>query len=204
VKAHWCSIAWPKRIGQGTWNKIRALHVPEADVEQMLCEAVGADRISNFLDIGTGTGRMLELFAEQIDHGVGIDTSAEMLAIARTQLETQHHKHIQIRKGDMYSMPVADSTIDVALIHLVLHFSLEPAAVFAEAARTLKVGGRVFVVDFATHQEEHLRLEHQHQRLGFSDKEIKACMHEAGLKPGATMALSGDPLTVKLWQATRV
>ena len=185
------------------WVKIRALHVPEADVEKMLLDAVGTQRIESFLDIGTGTGRMLELFAAQIKRGIGIDTSAEMLAIARTQLESPQYKHIQIRKGDMYNMPVDDSSVDVATLHLVLHFSLEPVAVVTEAARALKPAGRLLIVDFASHQEEHLRAEHQHQRLGFTDREINQCMLEAGLIPGKTHALAGDPLTVKLWQAQR-
>jgi len=186
------------------WNKIRALHVPEADVEKMLQDAIGPEQIGALLDIGTGTGRMLELFAAQIDKGVGIDTSAEMLAIARTQLENENYKHIQIRKGDMYNMPIDDESIDMATVHLVLHYSLEPAAVVAEAARTLRPSGRLVIVDFAAHQEEHLRTLHQHQRLGFTDKEIHQCMTQSGLEPGPTHSLAGDPLTVKLWQGRRV
>ncbi|MFK7996758.1 MAG: ArsR/SmtB family transcription factor [Granulosicoccus sp.] len=185
------------------WNKIRALHVPEADVEKMLLDVVGSQQIASFLDIGTGTGRMLELFAAQIDKGVGIDTSADMLAIARTQLEREQYKHIQIRKGDMYNMPIDDDSIDMATLHLVLHYSLEPATVVAEAARTLKSSGQLIIVDFAAHQEEHLRSLHQHQRLGFTDKEIHQCMRQSGLEPGPTRSLAGEPLTVKLWQARR-
>lgn len=185
------------------WNEIRTLHVAEAAVEAMLLEAVGQRRISSFLDIGTGTGRMLELFSNQIDRGVGIDTSAEMLAIARMQLQKDHYKHIQIRKGDMYNMPIDDASVEVATLHLVLHYSMEPAAVVSEAARTLLPGGRLIIVDFAPHQEEQLRDQHQHQRLGFSDAEIEISMREAGLEPGPTIALAGDPLTVKLWQGAR-
>lgn len=184
------------------WNRIRALHVPEAEVEQELKKLVGQSKIASFLDIGTGTGRMLELFAAQIERGIGIDTSPDMLAIARTQLEHEHYKHIQIRKGDMYNMPIDDGSIDMATLHLVLHFSLEPAAVISEAARTLNASGRLIIVDFASHQEEHLRIEHQHQRLGFTDKEIQQCIVQAGLILGPTRTLAGDPLTVKIWQAT--
>ena len=184
------------------WNKIRALHVPEAEVESRLLELVGTVRINIYLDIGTGTGRMLELFAEQIDKGTGIDMSSEMLAIARTQLERDIYRHIQVRKGDMYNMPVDDRSVDLATLHLVLHYSLEPAVVIAEAARTLKPGGRLVIVDFAPHREEHLRVEHKHQRLGFTDREIELAMKQANLKPGQTESLVGEPLTVKFWQAT--
>lgn len=184
------------------WKQVRALHVPEAEVEQELKKLVGQSKIASFLDIGTGTGRMLELFASQIERGIGIDTSPDMLAIARTQLEHEQYKHIQIRKGDMYNMPIDDGSIEMATLHLVLHFSLEPAAVISEAARTLNSSGRLIIVDFASHQEEHLRIEHQHQRLGFTDKEIEQCIIQAGLVSGPTRTLAGDPLTVKIWQAT--
>ncbi len=185
------------------WKKIRALHVPEADVESTLKAMVGPERIDSYLDIGTGTGRMLELFAEQIDRGIGIDLSSEMLAIARTQLESERFMHVQIRKGDMYNMPIDDASMDVATLHLVLHYSLEPGAVIAEAVRTLKPGGRLIIIDFASHSEEHLRTEHKHQRLGFSDREIEQAMRNNGMQPGPTESLVGDPLTVKLWQGAR-
>jgi len=185
------------------WDKIRALHVPEADVEARLREMLGPERIATYLDIGTGTGRLLQLFADQIDRGIGLDLSSEMLAIARTQLEREEYRHIQIRKGDMYSMPIDDNSVDLATLHLVLHYSLEPVAVIAEAARTLSNGGRLVIVDFAPHLEEQLRIEHKHQRLGFSDREIELSMQQAGLKPGRTETLIGEPLTVKIWQGSR-
>lgn len=185
------------------WNKIRALHVPEADVEKTLLATAGPQRISSFLDIGTGTGRMLELFAPQIDRGIGIDTSSEMLAIARTQLEKEEFRHVQIRKGDMYNIPVDDESIDAATLHLVLHFSLDPANVIGEASRTLKPGGQLLIVDFASHQEEQLRIEHQHQRLGFTDREIRKAMEIASLTLSKIESLEGDPLTVKVWQGIK-
>lgn len=188
----------------GQWGKIRALHVPEAEVESRLLDLVGPERVGNYLDIGTGTGRMLELFAKQIDRGVGIDLNSEMLAIARTQLERDDCRHIQVRKGDMYNMPIDDQSMDLATLHLVLHYSLEPGLVISEAARIIAPGGRLIIVDFGPHQEELLRTEHKHQRLGFSDKEVEQAMQQAGLQCGPTLSLVGDPLTVKLWQGRRV
>jgi len=185
------------------WDKIRALHVHEAEVEARLREMLGPERIATYLDIGTGTGRLLQLFADQIDRGIGLDLSSEMLAIARTQLEREEYRHIQIRKGDMYSMPIDDYSVDLATLHLVLHYSLEPVAVIAEAARTLSKGGRLVIVDFAPHLEEQLRIEHKHQRLGFSDREIEQSLQQAGLNPGRTETLVGEPLTVKIWQGSR-
>ncbi len=184
------------------WNQIRRMHVAETEVEQYLLSLIGRSKIESHLDIGTGTGRILALMADHVEHGLGIDKSTEMLALARTHLEQEGLKNVSVRKGDMYSMPMEDNCVDLATIHLVLHYSHEPHLVINEAARTLRKGGRLLIVDFAPHQEEHLRTEHNHQRLGFTDKEIRQKLSDAGLKPGKTHSLAGDPLTVKIWQAT--
>lgn len=185
------------------WNRIRQLHVSEEEVESRLLSIVGAEQAQSFLDIGTGTGRILELFSKHIERGIGIDKSTEMLAVARAQLERANLRNVHVRKGDMYSMPLEDQSMDLATLHLVLHYSLEPGLVIREAARTLRSGGRLVIVDFATHQEDQLRTEHKHQRLGFSEKEICQAMVAAGLKPGATESLVGDPLTVNIWQGVK-
>jgi len=184
------------------WNQIRRMHVAETEVEQQLLGLIGRSKIESYLDIGTGTGRILALMASHVEHGLGIDQSTEMLALARTHLEQEGLKNVSVRKGDMYSMPMDDNCVDLATIHLVLHYAHEPHLVIKEAARTLRKDGRLLIVDFAPHQEEHLRTEHNHQRLGFSDKEIRQRLSDAGLKPGKTHSLAGDPLTVKIWQAT--
>jgi len=191
------------RENAADWNLIRALHVPEDQVESRLLEVIGPDTFGSFVDIGTGTGRILSLLASQAKRGIGIDKSAEMLAIARAQIENANLKHLQVRKGDMYSMPVEDNSVDLATLHLVLHYSHEPARVIAEATRTLRQGGRLIIVDFAPHQEEQLRSEHKHQRMGFSDQEIRDAMSTAGLTPGKTESLQGHPLTVNIWQGSK-
>ncbi len=185
------------------WNEIRAMHVPEQELENTFLSVVGKKPIGNFLDIGTGTGRILELLAPQAERGTGIDNSSGMLSLARTSLEQAGIKHLQVRKGDMYSLPIDDNSIDLATLHLVLHYSMEPAQVIAEASRTVKPGGRLVIVDFAPHQEEALRSEHQHQRLGFADKEITAIFERLALKAGKTQVLSGNPLTVNIWHASK-
>ncbi|MBX2886058.1 MAG: metalloregulator ArsR/SmtB family transcription factor [Granulosicoccus sp.] len=187
-----------------SWDRIRSLHVAQDKLEQELLNIVGRQRVDNFLDIGTGTGRILELLADQIERGVGIDQSSEMLALARSQLEQANLKHVHVRKGDMYSMPVENESFDLTTLHLVLHYSFEPGLVIAEAARALKPGGRLIVVDFAPHHEDQLRTEHKHQRLGFPDQEIRSLMESAGLQPGETREMVGDPLTVNIWQAEKL
>jgi len=136
------------------WDKIRALHVSEDQLEREFLKIVGDRQYESFLDIGTGTGRILQLLAGQVERGIGIDNSTEMLALARTQLESANIKNIHVRKGDMYAMPVEDGSFELTTLHLVLHYSLDPSLVIHEAQRALKPGGRLIVVDFAKHQQE--------------------------------------------------
>ena len=185
------------------WDEIRKLHVAEAAVEARLLDMVGRQKIDTHVDIGTGTGRILALLSERVERSIGIDNNTEMLTLARTHLERENIKNAHVRKGDMYGMPLENNSLDLATLHLVLHYSLEPAEVIAEAARVLRENGKLIIVDFASHQEEQLRSEHQHQRLGFGDREILQSMLQAGLQPGPTEALVGDPLTVKLWQGIK-
>jgi ArsR family transcriptional regulator len=138
-----------------------------------------------------------------VQRGLGVDLSHDMLRVARARLEQAGVRHCQVRHGDMYNLAVPPATFDVAVIHQVLRYAEEPAAVVAEAARTLKPGGRLAVVDFASHEVEVLRAEHRHRWLGFDDAEVGRWRLAAGLEPGPVEALPGDPVTVKIWTARR-
>lgn len=185
------------------WNEIRSLHVREQEVEEALLGLIGEAPLGEFLDVGTGTGRMLVLLAERIRHGLGLDINAEMLNVARDTIARAGLEHVHVRKGDMYNLPLENASVDLATLHLVLHYSAEPDRVVAEAARVLRPGGRLVIIDFAPHHEEHLRNEHQHFRLGFAEAEIRQWFGDAGLQPGRVVTLPGEPLTVHLWEATR-
>ena len=124
-----------------------------------------------------------------------------MLAVARSNIERHDFVHLQVRKGDMYRLPVEESSIDLAIVHMVLHYSDDPLVVIREAARVLRPGGRLILVDFATHGEEKLRDEFNHHRLGFADDEVRSWLEQCGLDTGFNVEqLAGDPLTVKFWQ----
>jgi ubiquinone/menaquinone biosynthesis C-methylase UbiE len=186
-----------------SWDRIRSLYVDDREVEAALARLLPEDGIESLLDIGTGTGRVLELLAPRIERGVGVDASRDMLAFARARLATPQLSHCHVRQGDMYALPMADAAYEAVTLHLVLHYADRPAAAIAEAARVLKPGGRLIVADFAPHQEESLRTEHAHRRLGFSDAEIAEWFAAAGLTLEQTVALKGNPLTVKLWAADK-
>jgi SAM-dependent methyltransferase/DNA-binding transcriptional ArsR family regulator len=191
------------RANAGEWDRIRALHVDEAEVERALAELLPPPPLGELLDIGTGTGRMLLLLGARARRGVGIDASREMLTVARANLERAGLGHLSVRQGDMYQLPWPEASFDLVVIHMVLHFADDPAAAVAEAARVLKPDGRLILADFAPHGLEDLRREHAHRRLGFSDEEVAAWFRAAGLARVDTRRLAGKPLTVVLWAATR-
>lgn len=189
------------RANAANWDKIRSLYVPEAEVEAAIVEMLGDKPIGELLDVGTGTGRMLTLFAPKIERGVGYDLSHEMLSVARAKLDEAEVRNCQVRHGDMYSLPAANQSADVVLLHLVLHYADDPAAAIAESARLLRHGGRMVIADFAPHALEFLRQEHAHRRLGFSDHEVEGWIRAAGLKLRSTRHLEGRELTVTIWLA---
>ncbi|HYH18154.1 MAG TPA: metalloregulator ArsR/SmtB family transcription factor [Azospirillum sp.] len=192
------------RENAGRWHEIRSLHVPEREVEEALMRLLPDDGIGDLLDVGTGTGRMLEVLGPRARRAVGVDQSREMLSIARAKLEAAGLRHCHVRQADMYQLPFPSGSFDAAVIHQVLHFAEDPADVLGEAARVLRPGGRLLVVDFAPHGLEALRSEHAHRRLGFADHEIMLWCRQAGLDCRDVVHLPGDPLTVSIWPATRL
>lgn len=191
------------RDNAAQWSAIRSLHVDEAQVEATVLRLLGGAPIEDLLDIGTGTGRLLEVLAPHIKRGIGIDLSREMLGIARANLERAGIRHCQVRQADMYALPLDNASVDAAVIHQVLHFADEPQKAIQEAARVLKPGGRLVIVDFAPHDLEDLRARHAHRRLGFADAELRGWCASAGLDVDPVAALPGQPLTVHVWRAVK-
>src|SRR5215204_308686 len=185
------------------WHKIRSLYVDVGEVEAALTEIIAAAMPRDLLDIGTGTGRMLEILGPRVASALGIDQSREMLAVARVNLERAGLSNSIVRLGDMYQLPLPDASFDAVVIHQVLHYADRPAEAIAESARVLRPNGSLIVVDFAPHELEFLRDEHAHRRLGFADTDVDQWCREAGLEPSPPRCLPGDPLTVVIWTARR-
>ncbi|MEO3385486.1 metalloregulator ArsR/SmtB family transcription factor [Mesorhizobium sp. CAU 1741] len=188
-----------------SWDEIRSLHVPDGAVETAMKQLVGERPFQAMLDLGTGTGRLLELFAPLYRRGVGIDLSREMLSVARANLDKAAVAHAQVRQGDLYAPPVERDAFDLVTMHQVLHYLEEPGLAIVEAARLLRPAGRLVIVDFAPHALEFLREEHAHVRLGFSDRQMAEWLDEAGLELEADRSFAptseAPGLTVKLWLA---
>lgn len=192
------------RVNAKSWDEIRSLHVPDDAVETKLKEIIGKAPFQAMLDLGTGTGRLLELFAGQYRRGIGIDMSRDMLSVARANLDRLGITHAQVRQGDIYALPVDRESFDLVTLHQVLHFLDEPGQAIRQAARALRPSGRMVIVDFAPHAEEVLREAHAHARLGFSDEQIRQWVTDAGLEMVSTDEFepkAGEKLTVKLWYA---
>jgi ubiquinone/menaquinone biosynthesis C-methylase UbiE len=192
----------------GEWDRIRALHVSERHVEAAMSEALGEERFDLLVDLGTGTGRTLELFAPRYQRGVGVDVNQAMLAYARAKLSRAGLEMAQVRQGDIYNLALGSDEADVVVMHQVLHFLSDPAGAIAEAARVIKPGGKMLIVDFAPHQLEFLRQNHAHERLGFSTDQVKEWLQANGIELVATRELApsepgGDHLTVMLWSARK-
>ena len=164
------------------WDSIRTLHVAESQVEAAMDEALGQGPFELLVDLGTGTGRTLELFGPRADKALGFDLNHDMLAYARTKLERMGLSQAQVRHGDLYNIPLPDGAADAVVVHQVLHFLDDPAAAVAEAARLLAPGGKLLVVDFAPHELEFLREQSAHRRLGFSRAQLGRMLEAAGLK----------------------
>lgn len=183
------------------WDAIRSLHVADSEVEAAIAAVLGLDGapVRQLIDIGTGTGRMLELFGGAAEQALGIDRSSEMLRLARAKLAERGLTNAELRQADLYALPLLDSAADLAIIHHVLHFAQQPGAAISEAARVLMPGGRLLIADFAPHEREELRVRDAHARLGFSDDQIAGWFDTAGLSLVRVETLGGSELTVKLW-----
>ena len=183
----------------GEWDAIRSLHVADSEIEAAMARALGDAPLGYLIDIGTGTGRMLELFAPLARNALGIDRSSEMLRLARAKLSERGLANAELRQADLYALPLQDGGADAAILHHVLHFAQQPSAAIGEAARVLSDGGRLLIVDFAPHDREELRSRDAHTRLGFSDEQILGWFANAELAPVLVETLEGGELTVKLW-----
>ena len=185
------------------WDELRSLHSPDQTVENALRAALGEGTLGSVLDIGTGTGRMAELFADRSDHIVALDKSLEMLRVARAKLQHLPAQQVELVQGDFSDLPFEAERFDTVLLHQVLHFAQNPGEVLEQAATVTREGGRIAIVDFAAHAHDEFREKHAHARLGFDDEQMIELLEDAGYALKHSEALEGKELVVKIWLAEK-
>lgn len=185
------------------WDRLRSLLTPPGEVEAKLLETLAGKPLGHLLDVGTGTGRIAELLLPDCDHAVGLDRSPEMLRLARARLQALPAQQWELIQGDFAALPLPADSFDTVVMHQVLHYASDLARPLAEAARVCRAGGRLAVVDLATHEREELRETHAHVRLGFSDEQMRDALIGAGFTTQPPLTLPGQALTTKIWLATR-
>jgi ArsR family transcriptional regulator len=188
-------------------NQLGHEYLPQADIEESLLELVGSQKFNRMVDLGTGTGRMLKLFAPLIRSGVGVDDSVDMLRVARHTLSDDAYTHISVQQADLQDAPLKDEAADLVTLHQVLHFLEDPGKAVAEAARLLDDGGHLLITDFGKHMLENYRESYSHRRLGFSDTDMSQFLEQNGFKLTQKRSLpASDPLTpdVKIWHAIKI
>ena len=199
--------AYFERIAD-TWDTVRSLHYPNEAIEKALLDAAGTGPFNYIVDIGTGTGRMLALFAPFSERAEGIDLSHKMLNVARANLTNAGLVNARVRQGDAVALPIETSSTDLVVLHQVLHFVDAPEQVIAEAARILIPGGRLLIVDFAPHDLEFLRTDHAHRHLGMQHSALDVWTDAHGLTlseprnfdPPADL---NEGLAVQIWTADK-
>lgn len=187
----------------GRWNELRSRYIDEAEVERALADRLAEGQGGTLLDIGTGTGRMLEVLGPMVDSALGVDLSHEMLVVARATLARAGLSNCRVRQADMYQLPLADKSFDAAVLHQVLHYAARPDQALREGARVLRPGGKLLVVDFQHHGQHDLLSDHAHHWPGFESGQVQSWLEDADLTPKDPQVLKGDHLNVVLWEARK-
>jgi SAM-dependent methyltransferase len=173
----------------GRWDSVRSdLFGPSPELRGLLA-LLGRDWVVG--DLGCGTGRVAETVAPYVSRVIAVDESPEMLAAARTRLEG--FSGVELRRGRLEVLPLADREVDLALLALVLHYVADPESALAEAVRVLRPGGRLLVLDMQAHGRTEYRESMGHLWQGFERDRIEAWLRGAGLVRLSYHALPAEP-----------
>ena len=142
-------------------------------------------------DLGCGTGQLTEVVAPHVTRVISVDGSDDMLEAARERLSGA--TNVDIRRGELESLPIESGELDVAMLSLVLHYSPEPPRALAEVGRVVRTGGRVLVVDMLPHDHEEYQKQMGHVWLGFSEGQTTRLLTGAGFENVRVRMLPVEP-----------
>ncbi len=185
------------------WDEMRALDLPAQAVEDALLSLVPPGPEGRLLDIGTGTGRVLELLAPRVRQALGVDASKAMLALARARLSGPDFAHCAVRLADMYRLPLSDQSFDIVVLQMVLHHAEDPAGAVLEATRVLSRRGQLLVIDLGEHDRSDVTGKLAHRWPGFSDEAINEMFTAAGITSLEPVIIPA-PLPIRIWPAIRM
>lgn len=172
----------------GRWDKLRDEWYGKAFAGQAVLALLAED--ATVADLGCGTGPVTARLAPWVGKVIGVDASAAMLKAASRR--TAELQNVELRRGDLTSIPIDDSSCDAAMLLLVLSYVAEPAAVLREMSRILKPGGRAVIVDLLPHDRDDFRQKMGQQVLGFALDEVRAMTEEAGMSTTRSMPLPSE------------
>ncbi|MGV3719595.1 MAG: ArsR/SmtB family transcription factor [Actinomycetota bacterium] len=157
-----------------------------------LCALMGLlDESWTVGDLGCGTGVVTATVAPWVREVIAVDDSAEMLRTARGRLEGV--TNVDLRQGELEALPLQESTLDAALLFMVLHYIPDIPRVLSEVARVLKPGGKLLMVDMLPHDREEYQQQMGHVWLGFSEQQVQRYLAGAELENGVVRPLATDP-----------
>ncbi len=172
----------------GRWDLLREELFGRASHLQTLPALLDASWVVG--DLGCGTGQVAAALAPFVTRVVAVDRSGEMLQTARRRL--REHSNVDVRRGELEAVPIADEELDAATLMLVLHHVADPAAALREAARVLKPGGRLLICDMLPHDREEYRHQMGHVWLGFEPDHLKGLLDDAGFSDTRVVALPSN------------
>lgn len=186
------------------WDDLRALLGSAESFDKAIRNVLAGKSLGRVLDIGTGTGRIAELLAGEVERVVALDRSTEMLRVARARLQRLPFESWELVQGDLNALPFEPASFDAVIFHQVLHYVPDPAAALKEAAHVCRPGGLILIADLAQHEREELRNRFAHVRLGFTDEQMLGLLSEAGFNPETPLTVPGKELTNKIWSGKRM
>ena len=173
----------------GEWDRLRTQLFGDRFEMAALLGLLDADQVVG--DLGCGTGSMSAEIAPFVARVVAVDASEAMLEAAEGRLA--RFDNVEVVRGRLESLPIADDELDLALMFLVLHHASDPLAVLAETRRVLAPGGRLLLVDMAAHDREEYRHDMGHVWLGFEEAQLREWLAAAGFEKERLLLLPPDP-----------